>query len=59
MLTRVLPVVFGRPEPWMFSWVKKQPLPGFALICQLFPSEGFRHLFHAEAFLNRELDQFP
>ncbi len=32
MLTRVLPVVFGLPEPWMFSWVKKQQLPGFALI---------------------------
>ena len=35
MLTLVFPVVLGRPEPWMFSWVKKQPLPGLALICQL------------------------
>ena len=35
MLTRVFPVVLGRPEPWMFSCVKKQALPGPALICQL------------------------
>src|SRR5271167_801880 len=28
MLTRVLPLMLGRPEPWMFSCVKKQALPG-------------------------------
>ena len=32
MLTRVLLVTFGLPDPWMFSWVKKQQLPGLALI---------------------------
>ena len=48
MLTRVLPVMLGRPEPWMFSWVKKQPLPGPGLDLVALLAEQLRHLVHAE-----------
>ena len=35
ILTRVLSVTLGLPEPWMCPCVKKQRLPGLALICWL------------------------
>ena len=41
----------------MFSWVKKQALPGPGLDLPAFLAEELGHFVHAEALVDRVLDQ--